>query len=115
MNNSTKIRAQRLFVPFLLTCVFLFSFDHALAQEDKGNEGRGRKEQLEKQEEKKEASKEAQEEAKEKHREMQSKRTKKDMRRLKRRSNRWNKGKREFFLVRWYKRIRYELRKDGGP
>ena len=115
MERSSKIRAAWKVFTFFLTFAFVLTFELALSQSDKGKEGRGREEQLEKQEEKEEKKKEKIEEAKEKHKEMQSKRTKREMRQLNRKSGRWNKGRREFFLVRWYKRIRYEFRKNGGP
>lgn len=95
----------------VLLFLFFFSFPVLEVLPQKEKEGRGREEQLEKQAEKDEERKKAIEEGKERHREIQSKRTKKDLKRLNKKSGRWNKGKREFFLVRWYKRVRYELRK----
>lgn len=109
----TKLRFSR--NSLLLTGFLLFSFLSAYPQDDKGKEGRSREEQLEKQEEKEKEAKKAQEEGKERHKEMQSKRTKKELRRLDRKSNDWNKGRREFFLVRWYKQIRYKIRAGGSP
>lgn len=93
----------------LFLCFFSFPMLEVLPQKEE--EGRGREEQLEKQAEKDEEREEAIEEGKERHKEIQSKRTKKDLKRLNRKSGRWNESKREFFLVRWYKRVRYELRK----
>ncbi len=115
MAPTAKIRAKARVLFLLLFGLFLLQPSIAFSQDDKEKDGRTRKEQMEKQEKKKEEAKKAREKAKEKHMEMQSKRTKKDLKKLNRRSNRWNRGRRKFFLVRWYERIRYELRKNGGP
>ncbi len=115
MKLPPKIRAKTFLVALALSLGAMISTSPAFSQNDKGKEGRGREEQLEKQKEKKEEAKKAQEEAKEKHMEMQSDRTKRDLKKLNRRSDRWNRGRREFFLVRWYKKIRYKIRASGGP
>lgn len=115
MPDTAKIRPNGKVLLLFLGIVFFIPGAGLAQDDDKGKEGRGRKEQLEKQEDKKKKAKKAREKGKEKHMEMQSKRTKKEMKTLNRRSSRWNRGRRKFFLVRWYERIRYELRKNGGP
>ena len=115
MFGRPKIRGKSIIFAFTLTCGLLFPFEEAFSQDDQGKDGRGRKEQLKKQEKKEKEAEKAKEEAKEKHMEMQSDRTQRELKQLDRRSNRWNRGRRKFFLVRWYERIRHKFRTMGSP
>lgn len=70
-----------------------------------------KKELAEKEEERKEKAEEMKEKRKEQHMEIQTKETRKRMKKNRKKANRYNKGKRKFFLIRWFEQLKYELQK----